>query len=117
VLVDMVKGMLHAGRGQHQSALEAFAAASARAVASHRRVRSRIRRLSDGSRPRRLALGGETRRALRSPDSSPNRRMGSIHNARAVICMAEGDPPRRWTHSESSGQTRPAGSVPSVRTR
>ena len=33
------------------------------------------------------------RRAQRSPDSPPNpERMGAIGNARAVICMAEGDP-------------------------
>ncbi len=33
------------------------------------------------------------RRAQRSPDSPPNReRMGAIYNARAVICLAEGDP-------------------------
>ena len=48
--------------------------------------------LSDGSRPRRLALGGQTRRALRSPDSSPNTAQARYYHARAVIFLAEGDP-------------------------
>ena len=41
VLLHVATGMLHAGRGQHQSALEAIRGGSAGAVATHRCARSR----------------------------------------------------------------------------
>ena len=101
VLLHVATGMLHAGRGQHQSALEAFAAAARAQSLAHRCARSRAadRRMARGhaGSPR----DAEMRRARRSPDSPPSPRksvliyagqMGAIYNARAVICLAEGDP-------------------------
>ncbi len=56
-------------------------------------VCTRSRRGSpDGSRPRRLASACRMRLAPRSADSPAETAGGAIANARAVICLAEGDP-------------------------
>ena len=83
------------GRGQHQSALDSIRGGSASAVATHRCPLLSRRGLPAGSRPRRFALGCRMRRAQRSAGFSaePERMgMGAIYNARAVICIADGDP-------------------------
>jgi LuxR family maltose regulon positive regulatory protein len=85
-------GQLHASRGQHQSALEAFAAAA------------RAQRLLTGAHcsatrtagwlaatQARLGMPDEARATLDGVSAEPGR-MGLIYNTRAVICMAEGDP-------------------------
>ena len=65
VLLHLVTGQLHAARGQHQAALEAFAAgAQAQSLLTGvARFRDAGRR--DGSRPRRLGSGCRMRRAKR----------------------------------------------------
>ena len=70
VLLHASTGMLHAARGQHQSALQEFAAA-VRAQSLLTGVHALGLRLPDGSRPRKLASGCQMRRARRSPDSPP----------------------------------------------
>jgi LuxR family maltose regulon positive regulatory protein len=91
-MLHAAAGMLQAGRGQQQPALEEFAAAA--------RLQSR---LSGAHSPEawlvgwiaatqvRLGMPDEARATLAGFSAEPAR-MGFIHNARAVICMAEGDP-------------------------
>ncbi len=92
VLLHMVKGQLHAARGQHQAALEAFAAAA--------QAQSLLTGVHAFATPvvgwlaatqARLGMPEEARETLTGFSAEPGR-MGFIHNARAVICMAEGDP-------------------------
>ena len=92
VLLHMVTGQLHAARGQHQGALEAFAAAA--------RAQSRLTGVHAFATPvvgwlaatqARLGMPDEARETLAGFSAEPGG-MGFIHNARAVICMAEGDP-------------------------
>jgi LuxR family maltose regulon positive regulatory protein len=92
VLLHMVTGQLHAARGQHQSALEAFAAGA------------RAQLLLTGVHPLATPVVGwlaATQARLGRPDearatltgfSAEHERMGFLYNARAVIYMAEGDP-------------------------
>ena len=91
VLLHVATGMLHAGRGQHRSALEEFAAAAERSRYSPVCTLSRPGS-PDGSRPRRLVSGCKTRRgnARTVLGRAPARGVPS-DNARAVICMAGGD--------------------------
>jgi LuxR family maltose regulon positive regulatory protein len=92
VLLHTVTGMLHAGRGQRRSALEAFAAA-AQAQSLLTGVHALAPRIAGwlASMQARLGMPDEARATLTGFSAEPER-MGAIHNARAVISMADGDP-------------------------
>ena len=92
VLLHTATGMLHAGRGEQQSALEAFAAA-ARAESQLTGVHALAPRVAGwlAATQARLGRTKEARASLSGVSAEPER-MGAIYNARAVICMAEGDP-------------------------
>ena len=92
VLLHMVTGMLHAGRGQRQSALDGFAAA-AQAQSQLSGVHALAPPIAGwlAATQARLGMPAEARTSLTG--FSPEReRTGGISNARAVICLAEGDP-------------------------
>ena len=91
-LVDMVKGMLHAGRGQHQSAVEAFAAA-ARAQSLLTGVYALASPIIGWLAATQARLGrlNEARASLTGFFAEYGRRLGTYH-AGAVIFLAEGDP-------------------------
>ena len=92
VLLHMVTGQLHAARGQHQAALEAFAAgAQAQSLLTgvHALATPVVGWLA--ATQARLGMPDEARETL-AGFSAELGRMGFIDNARAVICMAEGDP-------------------------
>jgi LuxR family transcriptional regulator, maltose regulon positive regulatory protein len=92
VLLHTVTGMLHAGREQHQEALEGFAAA-ARAESQLTGVHALASRITGWLAATQGRLGRtDDGRATLSGFSAEPERMGDIHNAGAVICMAEGDP-------------------------
>ena len=92
LLLHQTAGILHAGRGRHHEALEEFSAAE--------HLRSQL----EGSQAlasqvtgwllatqARLGLPGEARACLAALDDE-RAGSGEIRNARAVICLAEGDP-------------------------
>ena len=92
VLLHMVTGQLHAARGQHQAALEAFAAGA--------QTQSLLTGVHAFATPvvgwlaatqARLGMPDEARETLTGCSAEPGG-MGFIYNARAAICMAEGDP-------------------------
>jgi LuxR family maltose regulon positive regulatory protein len=92
VLLHMVTGQLHAARGQHQAAFEAFAAgAQAQSLLTgvHAFATPVVGWLA--ATQARLGMPDEARETL-TGFSAESGRMGFIYNARAVICMAEGDP-------------------------
>jgi LuxR family transcriptional regulator, maltose regulon positive regulatory protein len=91
VLLHLATGMLHAGRVQHQSALEAFAAA-AQAQSLLTGVHALAPRVTGwlAATQARLGMPDEARATLAGFAAAPEQ-LGAIHNARAVICMAEGD--------------------------
>ena len=92
VLLHMVTGQLHAARGQHQAALEAFAA-GARAQSLLTGVHALATPVVGwlAATQARLGMPDEARATL-TGFSAEHERMGFIYNARAVICLAEGDP-------------------------
>jgi LuxR family maltose regulon positive regulatory protein len=92
VLLHVATGMLHAGRGQHQSALEEFAAA-AQAQSLLTGVHALAPRITGwlATMQARVGMQDEARATL-TGFSAAAERMGAIYNARAVICMADGDP-------------------------
>ncbi len=92
VLLHMVTGQLHAARGQHQAALEAFAAGAqsqSTLTGVHAFATPIVGWLA--ATQARLGMPDEARETLTEFSAEPGR-MGFIYNARAVICMAEGDP-------------------------
>ena len=93
VLLHLVTGQLHAACGQHQSALEAFAAgaqAQSRLTGVHAFATPVVGWLA--ATQARLGMPDEARGTLSGFSAEPGRRgSGFIYNARAVICMAEGD--------------------------
>jgi len=92
VLLHMVTGMLHAGRGQHQAALDEFAAA-ARAQSLLTGVHALATPVVGWLAATQARLGlPEEARATLSGFSAEHERMDFIDNARAVVCLAEGDP-------------------------
>ena len=100
VLLHVATGMLHAGRGQHQSALEEFAAA-ARVQSLLTGVHALAPRIAGwlAASQARLGMGDEARATLSEFSAEPEQigaiydgQMGAIYNARAVISLAEGDP-------------------------
>src|SRR3954454_15409659 len=92
VLLHVATGMLHAGRGQHQLALEEFTAAS-QAESLLSGVHALVPLITGwlASTQARLGMPDEARASLAGFCTEPER-MGGIYNARAVISMAEGDP-------------------------
>jgi LuxR family maltose regulon positive regulatory protein len=94
VMLDLVTGQLHAARGQRQAALEAFAAGA--------QAQSRLTGVHAFATPvaawlaatqARLAMPDEARETLSGFPAEPDGTgTGFISNARAVICMADGDP-------------------------
>jgi LuxR family transcriptional regulator, maltose regulon positive regulatory protein len=92
VLVQMVTGMLDAGRGQHESALEAFAAA-AHAQSLLTGVYALAPPIAGWLAATKARLGrpDEARAALTGFSAEYGRKLG-IHNAPAVIFLAEEDP-------------------------
>jgi len=100
VLLHVATGMLHAGRGQHQSALEEFAAA-ARVQSLLTGVHALAPRITGwlAASQARLGMGDEARATLTEFSAEPGQigaiyagQMGAIYNARAVISLAERDP-------------------------
>ena len=91
VFLHVATGMLHAGRGQHHAALEAFEAA-AQAQSLLTGVHALAPRISGwlATMQARLGMLDEARATL-AGFSAESDRMGAIYNARAVICMTEGD--------------------------
>ena len=92
LLLHQTAGILHAGRGRHHEALQEFSAAEhlgSRLQGSHA-LASQVTgwRLATQAR---LGLPGEARAALAAVDDE-RAGSGEIRNARAVICLAEGDP-------------------------
>lgn len=91
-LLHLVTGQLHAARGQHQPALEAFAAA-----AQAQSLLTGVHALATpvvgwlAATQARLGMTDDARETLTGFSAEPGR-IGFIYNARAVICMAEGDP-------------------------
>jgi LuxR family maltose regulon positive regulatory protein len=93
VLLHMVTGQLHAARGQHQAALEAFAAgaqAQSRLTGVHALATPVVAWLA--ATQARLGMPDEARETLTGSGEPDRTGTGFIYNARAVICLAEGDP-------------------------
>jgi LuxR family maltose regulon positive regulatory protein len=92
MLLYAATGMLHAGRGQRRSALEAFAAA-ARAQSLLTGVHALAPRVTGwlAATQARLGMADEALVTI-AGFSGEAERQGPIYNARAVICMAGGDP-------------------------
>ncbi|MCU1658417.1 MAG: LuxR family transcriptional regulator, partial [Pseudonocardiales bacterium] len=94
VLLHQATGMLHAGRGRQESALEAFKAA-AQAQSLLTGVHFLAPRITGwvAAMQARLGMPDEARATLTGFTAEPERMgMGAISNARAVICIADGDP-------------------------
>src|SRR4051794_34227582 len=95
VLLQVATGMLHAGRGQRQSALEAFAA-GARAQSLLTGVHALATPVVGwlAATQARLGMPDEARATLSGFSAAPERlgSLGAIDNPRAVISIAEGGP-------------------------
>jgi LuxR family maltose regulon positive regulatory protein len=95
VLLHVATGMLHAGRGEHQSALEAFAA-GAHVQSLLTGVHALAPRIAGwlATMQVRLGMPDEARATLGGFSATPERlgALGAIGNARAVISIVEGDP-------------------------
>jgi LuxR family maltose regulon positive regulatory protein len=92
LLLHQTAGMLHAGRGHHEEALEEFGAAED--LASQLEGSQALASQMTGwllATQARLGLPGEARALLAALDDE-RASSGEIRNARAVICLAEGDP-------------------------
>ena len=92
LLLHQTSGMLHAGRGRHHEALAEFGAAEdlASQLAGSQALASQMTgwRLATQAR---LGMTGEARAGLASLDDERGG-AGEIANARATICLAEGNP-------------------------
>ena len=92
LLLHQTAGILHAGRGRHHEALEEFSAAEhlrSQLEGSHA-LASQVTGWMLATQAR-LGRPGEARAALAAVDDE-RAGTGEIRNARAVICLAEGDP-------------------------
>jgi LuxR family transcriptional regulator, maltose regulon positive regulatory protein len=109
VLLHMTTGMLHAGRRQHPSGLEEFAAA-ARAQSLLTGAHALAPRIAGwlAATQARLGMPDEARATLTEFSAEPER-MGAIHNGQAVICLAEGDPDAALDVLRDLRETTPAG--------
>ena len=92
VLLHVATGMLHTARGQHQPALEAFAAAaqSQSLLNGMHVLATRIAGWLAATQAR-LGMPDAARASLASLPADQGR-MADIYNASAVICLAEKDP-------------------------
>jgi len=91
VLLHVATGMLHAGRGQYQSALGEYAAA-AQAQGLLTGVHALAPRITGWLATMQARVGMlDDARATLDGFSTHTGRMGAIYNARAVICMVDGD--------------------------
>jgi LuxR family transcriptional regulator, maltose regulon positive regulatory protein len=92
LLLHQTAGVLHAGRGRHHEALAEFSAAehlASQLVGSHV-LASRVTGWLLAAQAR-LGMTGEARAALAALDNE-RASSGELRNARAVICLADGDP-------------------------
>jgi len=92
LLVHIVSGMLQAGRGRHHEALSEFGAAGylGSQLADSHALASQVTGWLLATQAR-LGMTGEARAAIAALDDE-RAGSGEIRNARAVICLAEGDP-------------------------
>ncbi|MFC5007392.1 LuxR C-terminal-related transcriptional regulator [Dactylosporangium cerinum] len=92
VLLHLATGMLHAGRGQQRSALEAFTAA-ARTQSLLTGAHALAPRITGwlATTQARLGRPAEARATLAEFTPEPGR-AGAISNARAWICLVDGNP-------------------------
>jgi LuxR family transcriptional regulator, maltose regulon positive regulatory protein len=92
LLLHQTAGLLHAGRGRHHEALEEFGAAEylGSQLADSQALATRTTRWLLATQAR-LGMTGEARALLAALDDE-QASSGEIRNARAVICLAEGDP-------------------------
>jgi LuxR family maltose regulon positive regulatory protein len=92
LLLHQTAALLHAGRGRHHEALEEFGAAEhlAAQLAGSQGLGSRTTRWLPATQAR-LGMTGKARALLAAMDDG-RAGSGEIRNARAVICLAEGDP-------------------------
>ena len=92
LLLHQTAGVLHAGRGRHHEALEEFGAAEhlASQLADPHTLASRVTGWLLATQAR-LGMTGEAR-ALLAALEDERASSGEIRNARAVICLADGDP-------------------------
>jgi LuxR family transcriptional regulator, maltose regulon positive regulatory protein len=92
LLLHQTAGMLHAGRGRHHEALAEFGAAEhlASQLEGSQALASQMTGWLLGTQAR-LGRPREARAALAALDDE-RASSGEIRNARAVICLAEGDP-------------------------
>src|SRR6266566_9675514 len=91
-LLHLATGRLHAGRGHHHEALEEFSAAEhlqSQLEGSHA-LASQVTGWMLATQAR-LGMPGEARAALAALDDD-RAGSGEIRNARAAICLTEGDP-------------------------
>jgi LuxR family transcriptional regulator, maltose regulon positive regulatory protein len=92
LLVHIANGMLQAGRGRHRAALQEFSLAEelGSQLADSHALASRVTGWMLTAQAR-LGMPGDARACLAAlPDERAS--SGEIRNARAVICLAEGDP-------------------------
>jgi LuxR family maltose regulon positive regulatory protein len=92
LLVHIVSGMLQACRGRHHEALQEFSAAEhlGSQLADSHALANQVTGWMLATQAR-LGRPGEARAALAEVDDE-RAGSGEIRNARAVICLAEGDP-------------------------
>jgi LuxR family transcriptional regulator, maltose regulon positive regulatory protein len=92
LLLHQTAGVLHAGRGRHQEALEELRAAEylGSRLADSQALATRTTRWLLATQAR-LGMTREARALLAALDDE-RASSGEIRNARAVICLAEGDP-------------------------
>jgi LuxR family transcriptional regulator, maltose regulon positive regulatory protein len=92
LLLHQTAGMLYAGRGRRREALEELGAAEdlASRLAGSQALSSQVTGWLLATQAR-LGMTGEARAALATLDDE-RASSGEIRNARAVICLAEGDP-------------------------
>jgi LuxR family transcriptional regulator, maltose regulon positive regulatory protein len=92
LLVHIVSGMLQAGRGRHHEALQQFSAAEdlgSQLTDSHA-LANQVTGWMLATQAR-LGMPGEARAAIAAL-TGERASSGEIHDARAVICLAESDP-------------------------
>jgi LuxR family maltose regulon positive regulatory protein len=92
LLLHQTAGLLHAGRGRHREALEEFAAAEdlGSQLADSQALATRTTRWLPATQAR-LGMTGEAR-ALLAALGDERASSGEMRNARAVLCLAEGNP-------------------------
>ncbi|HLQ53981.1 MAG TPA: LuxR C-terminal-related transcriptional regulator, partial [Streptosporangiaceae bacterium] len=92
LLLHQTAGILHAGRGRHHEALEEFGAAEylGSQLEGSQALATRVTRWLLATQAR-LGMTAQARAFIAALDDE-RASSGEIRNARAVICLAEGDP-------------------------